>query len=335
MSAPGKSTPIADLTYRSYDGPLEKPTYRWWPIAKLTMQQAMKRKGIYFWAVSSSIWYLILLAIFYFWDQISNGAQRVARTAQAGTPVVDPAKAFFGGINWKVQFLNAFSISQIWLFLIALLIGIGIIANDNRANALLVYLSKPCDKKDYLIGKWVGIFIPMTLICGVPTMVFYLYCLISYQQYGFVSQDPWLILRLLGMVLIPGVFHASACLGISSMFNQGRVAGATYAALYFVTLFFTKAMEGIHNSIALGGGAPNKTVENLYYASVDGIQIAMSKIVLGTDGGGLFPTQTQTMAGGKAVPAPNPMVFSLIFVSLCVFFIAIAWRRVRAVEVVG
>ena len=54
---------------------------------------------------------------------------------------------------------------QLFLLFIALLAGAGSIANDNRANALLVYLSKPCRKVDYLFGKWAGLAM---LIAGVP-----------------------------------------------------------------------------------------------------------------------------------------------------------------------
>ncbi len=327
MSAPaGKSTsPILDLSYRSYDGPLDPPTFRWWAIAKLSMRQTWKKKGFWMWGLASGYWYLILMAVFYFADQFSSGVRNSTRVPSG----VDPMRAFFEGIKWDVMFVNAFSISQLFLFIVALLLGSGAIANDNRANALLVYLSKPCDKKDYLIGKWVGIFLPIVLVTAAPTLVFYLYCLLSYQQYGFLSQDGWLGLRLLALCLVPGVFHASASLGISSMFSQARLAGATYAAVYFILLFFTKSMETIYRA----GGAPN-IVANLYYASVDGIQIGLAKVLLTTDGGSLFPAQV----GGSmqsVPPAPNGWLFAAIYFATCLGFLALAWKRVRAVEVVG
>jgi len=50
--------------------------------------------------------------------------------------------------------MNSFSI-----LCIALVVGAGAIAADNRSNALMVYLSKPITKGDYLLGKWMGIFL--------------------------------------------------------------------------------------------------------------------------------------------------------------------------------
>ena len=38
------SSPIADLSYRHYDGPLNAPVARWWSIAKMTIQVAIKKK---------------------------------------------------------------------------------------------------------------------------------------------------------------------------------------------------------------------------------------------------------------------------------------------------
>ena len=324
------ASPIADLSYRNYDGPLDPPVNRWWAIAKMSMKLSTKKRGFWVWASMSAYWYLILLAIFYFMDQ----------SAQA-TTALGQQNPLFKAIEWKGQFINAFSVSQLFMFILALMLGAGTIANDNRANALLVYLSKPCSKLDYVIGKWLGIFIPMTLVVGAPTLVFYCYCLLSYRSYGFVSQDPWLIVRLCGMVLIPGFFHASASLGISSLFQQGRLAGATYAGFYFFGLFFTKAMQvivSVDNMNAINGNGPGAPtiVKNLYYCSVDGIQEALAKIFLNTDGSPLLPIQGP---GGLQrvgiVSQPSGWVFIPAFFAICGLFMLLAWSRIRAVEVVG
>ena len=254
--------------------------------------------------------------------------------------VLDPARGqgnpFFKNIVWKDQFLNAFSVSQLFMLILALLLGAGTIANDNRANALLVYLSKPCSKLDYVIGKWLGIFVPLTLVAAVPTLLFYVYCLLSYRSYGFLTQDPWLILRLLGMVMLPGFFHASATLGVSSLFQQGRLAGATYSALYFFGLFFTKAMQTVIfvNGPMGGESTAPPIVKSLYYCSIDGIQIGLAKIFLHTDGSQLFPG-SMPVGVRFAIEAPSAVVFVPAFFGICGVFMLLAWSRIRAVEVVG
>ncbi len=242
MSTP--ASPIADLTYRNYDGPLAAPVYRWWPIAKMTMRMAIKKKSFWWLGILSGWWYFVLSIILYVMDLVASG----------NTNPNAPQAGFFKTLVWKDLFLDGFSHSQLFLLLIALLIGVGAIANDNKTNALLVYLSKPCTKLDYLIGKWVGIFLCLLAVVAAPTLLFFAYCALSYRQYGILSDDPWLILKLLLMFPIAPALHASLALGVSSLFDQGRIAGAVYAGLYFIALMFTTAVGIIRNTSTMSGG---------------------------------------------------------------------------------
>lgn len=317
------SSPIADLSYRNYDGPLNPPVNRWWAIAKMSMRLSIKKKGFWIWSVLTGAWYAILMTIFYFVDALASNAPTA----------INQQNPILKNIIWKDQFLNAFGVSQLFFLILALLLGAGTIANDNRANALLVYLSKPCSKLDYVIGKWLGIFVPLTLVAAVPTLLFYVNCLLGYRSYGFVSQDPWLIVRLLGMILIPGFFHASLTLGISSLFQQGRMAGATYAGLYFFTYFFSQAMQGIYQANA-GSGSPETVLNSLTYCSINGIQLAVAKIFLHTDGSQLIPAP-QNNPISQIQPEPSWLIFLPIYFGICGLAMLIAWSRIRAVEVVG
>jgi ABC-2 type transport system permease protein len=329
------STPIADLSYRHYDGPLEAPFYRWWAIAKMTMRLALKKRGFWWWSILSGSWYFMLGVIFYFMDVTSEQIN-----AASG---INASSQFFANITWKDQFLNGFSSSQLFLFILSLLIGAGAIANDNRANALLVYLSKPCSKLDYLIGKWFGVFLLITMATAIPTLIFFGYCYMSYRQYNFLEQDPMLFWKLLAIIPIPAAFHASVSLGISSLFNQGRMAGATYAGLYFITYFFTTAMGvvrivTIQEGTPRGAGTPPPLVDTLFYGSVDGIQIALAKNILGTRGSPLFNAGPRGMSADAArfiPPIPSALLFGSLYVAICALFLYIAWRRIRAVEVVA
>lgn len=323
------SSPIADLSYRNYDGGLSSPRMRWWVIAKMGMKQALKKKVLWLFSAFSASYYLMIIIQFFFLDQIvSSGGQ------QAGNFV----EQFYRRIQWKDQFVHGFSTAQIWFLAIALILGAGSIANDNRANALLVYLSKPCTKWDYLFGKWVGVFLPLLIVSVVPALVFFLYGLLSFLDKGFISQDPWLPVKLLLLFPLGAAFHASLVVGFSSLFNQGRVAGAAYAGLYFLTNFFTQLMVGTWINLAGGRfgdepptGPGARLVSYLYYASVDGLNIAMAKGILGTDGTPIFNVQQRT----PQIPAAPLWPVLLIVIGLGGLSLFIAWRRVRAVEVVG
>lgn len=320
------ASPIADLSYRNYDGPLAPPANRWWAIAKLSIQLAMKKK--LFWICTALIGfpYLMQIIVFYVMDTIL--AQNVA---------LGQKNPLLMQIVWKDRFLDAFSYGQLFYLMVALIVGSGAIANDNRANALLVYLSKPCSKLDYVFGKWLGSFLLFTGITLVPTLIFYGYCFMGYRDYGFYTEDPKLILKLLGLCLVPGFVHSSISLGVSALFNQGRLAGAAYAGLYFIPLFVTKAMQGIINMS--GANEAPAAVYRLFYASIDGLQIGLAKVILGTDGSLLFNTRAAGPNGIAArIPTPPPAPSGMILVItgvVCVVAMVLAWWRIRAVEVVG
>ncbi|MCE9559725.1 MAG: ABC transporter permease [Armatimonadetes bacterium] len=323
------SSPIADLTYRGYDGPLGGVSKRWWAIAKYQIKKQVKNRFLWVLMAASGWYYAIMIIIFFFLEQmaVNNGPQ--------GEQAL---KGFLANIVWKDQFLLGFSFGQFLFFVMTWILGAASIANDNRANALLVYLSKPCTKADYLLGKWLGIFLPLLLMQLIPTLFFWLYGMTSFASYGFVGAAGWLILKMIPIAVLGSALSASVILGVSSMFNQGRIAGIVFAGLYMVSNFFTVFVkiailfQGGHGRSRIADIPP--ALLNLFYCSIDGIQIAIAKNILGTAG-------SQPFGGGGArqrmaeVPVPSPIFTALIWLALCAAGWAIAWRRVRAVEVVG
>ncbi|MBX3118398.1 MAG: ABC transporter permease subunit [Fimbriimonadaceae bacterium] len=331
------SSPIADLTYRGYEGDLESPTMRWWVIARMTFRMAIKKKWMWFLLILSAGYYLAMMTILFFAEQAATSQAPVTGAAGAANPFTQ----FITQIIWKDQFVHGLSTGQMWFLMIAVLVGAGSIANDNRANALLVYLSKPCDKRDYLLGKWFGVFLLLVMCMAVPSAVFYGYGFMSYRDYGFLS-DVWVPLKMAAFVIVSAAFYSSLVIGISSLFKQGRIAGATMAGLYFLTNFFTQLMavswaitimqqnRGRNDAQATITG-PLEIIGRLYYASVDGINIGLGKAILGTDGSPYFGFRSPV----PSVPAPNLWIMLGIVSVLSAIFLRIAWSRIRAVEVVG
>jgi ABC-2 type transport system permease protein len=302
------TTPIADLTYRNYEGPMNSTDMRWWAIARMTMKTSFTRRGFITWACFSAWYYVIAMAIFYFMGVFQGQG-------------VDPMRS----IVWRDQILTGYGMSQLLLFAISLLIGAGVIANDNRANALLIYLSKPCTKRDYLAGKWLGLFAVYYAVSVAPLLFFWCYTAMSFRDYGSISSAPWMPLQILVLSAIPACSLASLSVGISSLFNQGRVAGATFAGIYFMSNIFTKMIGGL----LLGTGNQSVVLRDFSYASVDGLNIGLGKILLHTDGSNIFAVNAPT------VPRPDlaPILFG--YVALCVISVLVAWVRIRPVEVIG
>jgi ABC-2 type transport system permease protein len=313
--------PIADLSYRTYDGTLDAPTQRWKVIARTQIMRVVKLKG-YWWCLAIGGWYyLIMLIGLFILDAL------IAGTGQGAADALERLQL----LDWKAQFLHGYSFGQLFYMFIALIAGAGAIANDNRANALLVYLSKPCTKKDYVIGKWVGVFVPVYFAMALPFVVFYAYGAMNYREFGFISDDPWLFVRMIFIMAFGAAFHASLVLGVSSMFNQGRMAGATYVGAYFITSMITVFLGVILDESDSGRSSLASLAEALYYCSIDGLNIGVAKILLDLDYAPLFISNDT----GFTVDRPAPwLAFGLVF-ALSALALRLVWRRVRAVEVVG
>jgi ABC-2 type transport system permease protein len=332
------SAPIADLSYRDYDGPLAPPQFRWWVIAKTLFKLNLKKKSFWVFTILSGLYYMVMLTVFFIMDQLSQNSENPEATL----------RTFMSNISWKDQFLHGFSYGQIWFMFITLLVGAGTIANDNRTNALLVYLSKPCDKKDYLLGKFMGVWLSLLLAMVIPTTFFYLYCGLTYAEYNFFG-DKLLLFRLMLLLPIASAFYASVVLGISSIFQYGRFAGATFASVYIMLYFFTSLMSGAWQMMQIDDGARRDltplrgVIGNLYYASFDGLQLGLAKgifesrgsIPFGIQQGGGGPGRRARMRPPVAYPPIPPIGWVLgIMGGLSALSLWIAWRRIRAVEVV-
>ena len=112
-------------------------------------------------------------------------------------------------------------------------------------------------------------------------MVFWLYGYMSFQPYGFWKDAPWLFLRLALVSVCSGALHASLGLAVSSLFNQGRLAGATYAGIYFMSYIFTQVMNGFNSASTFQRTPTPAIVRQLFYGSIDGMQIGLAKIIVG------------------------------------------------------
>src|SRR2546422_873839 len=120
------ASPIADLTYRPYNGPLKMRAARWWIIAVARMRYLRTRW--WFWAlVALSLlpWFGIMLVIYLQSLAPTSGGPRIL-----GDEIV--------GQKYANYFMWALRLQGFWLFFIALMAGAGSIAQDNRTNVLQV-----------------------------------------------------------------------------------------------------------------------------------------------------------------------------------------------------
>lgn len=317
------ASPLVDLSYRGYEGIRRAPGLAWQVIARMTIRQAFKKRA--FWVVTaiSSWYYLSIITIVFF----------IQQAADAAGPAAGPAPDLFvKRLNWPEQFVHGFSFGHLFWLTLALMLGAGAIANDNKANALLVYLSKPVTKGGYLLGKFLGVWTPLTLAMFLPSFLFYLYAALNYREYGFPAGDWLLLPRIVGLCAIASAFHTSIVLGISSLFRSGAMAGATYAGIYFLGSMFRGLMGGLWTFGEQGSqsGIPSDLVGRLYYFPPDGNLLGLAKVMMNTRSGLPYGPRNPTLG----LPMPTGWILLTWIVAVCALTLFLAYRKISAVEVV-
>jgi ABC-2 type transport system permease protein len=259
---PANAPTIADTTYRNYDGPLHSQSVRWWVVAVTTLRRAFGRQKIAFWVIA------VFIAIFYLWHGISFYISKLAQD-NFGVGILN------GENLYATVFHNAQTSIGFWVFVAALTIGSSSIAADNRANALMVYLSKPLTRADYLIGKWTGVFLVLLTLVLVPNLLLYAFMLGTYYNDGFGKEAlPVLGKLLISSTLAPAV-NTSLVIGFSAWSKSPRVAGAVYAAFYLIVAFAVEQVGQVVASRDRDNKNP-RTLAVVRNSSVGGVSAGIS-----------------------------------------------------------
>jgi ABC-2 type transport system permease protein len=335
------ASPIADLTYRPYQGKFKPRALRWWIVALSGIRQIMKRPAFWVMLGLCLMPYLLHALSIYLEMQMiaqAGGAVPGGAAGRPGTPGGPggrrggpPIMDFSEGEKFSHHFFQALTgdVNSMLLLLIALMVGAGSIAADTRANALMIYLSKPITKSDYLIGKWVSIFLPVYFAAVVPGLLLYLYCLFGYTSDGFLKQEPWLIARIIGAAAVPAVLHASVLVGCSAWSKTPRLAGATYAGIYFITAILAGSVMG---QVFFRATEAKRAM--IKHSSISGVIDGLAQNIYGTRSISGIMDMIASREGPKLMEKPALWLMATLAAALVLGGIALARAHIRAVEVV-
>jgi ABC-2 type transport system permease protein len=136
------------------------------------------------------------------------------------------------------QFLDQ---QQIFVFFITVYAGAGLIANDRRANALQIYLSKPLTRTEYIFGKLAILMSFLLLVTWVPAIVLLIVQISFAGNFTFLKNNFYLFPAITVFAFIQVTTVAAAMLALSSLSKSSRYVAILYAAV----LFFTQAIYGV------------------------------------------------------------------------------------------
>jgi ABC-2 type transport system permease protein len=128
-----------------------------------------------------------------------------------------------------------------FVFFVTLYVGAGLIANDRRANALQIYLSKPLTRVEYVAGK-MGILVTLLLlVTWAPAILLLVVQMMFSGSFTFIRSNL-ILFPAITVFSVLQVFVASiTMLALSSLSKSYRFVAVMYAGL----LFFTSAIYGV------------------------------------------------------------------------------------------
>jgi len=136
------------------------------------------------------------------------------------------------------QFLDQ---QQIFVFFITVYVGAGLIANDRRANALQIYLSKPLTRAEYVFGKLAILITFLALVTWLPAIVLLIVQIAFAGNFTFFRANVFLFPAITLFAFLEVIVASSTMLALSSLSKSSRYVAILYAAV----IFFTQAVYGV------------------------------------------------------------------------------------------
>jgi ABC-2 type transport system permease protein len=135
-----------------------------------------------------------------------------------------------------------------FVFFITVYIGGGLIANDRRANALQIYLSKPLTRGEYIFGKMAVLMAFLLFITWVPGVLLLAIQIVFAGNFTFFRNNVYLFPAITLYAVLISTVASAAILALSSLSKSARFVGILYAAL----IFFSQALYGVLRAVTGG-----------------------------------------------------------------------------------
>jgi ABC-2 type transport system permease protein len=278
--------PIYEQTYRRYEARAPLRKVRFWPITREALRLVLSRR----WFIG-----LLILSWLAFVGRVIQ-IYIVTRFPEAHRVLPVDGRLFGEYLGQQL----------IPVLLVTIFAGAGLVANDLRTGAILVYLSRPLTRRDYVAGKLLVVLLLLLSITAVPGLLLYFIALGLAPDQFLKWELAWIGPAILLYASILSLTFSLVSLAISSLSRSARVAGLGFFGLLM-------GLEAVHNIVR---------------EAFDRREAAVLSIVtdLQSIGAALFGISRRFM-----VPWPWAAVALVVVALAC---LAILRSRVRAVEIV-
>ncbi len=151
----------------------------------------------------------------------------------------------------------------IWVFFVTIYVGAGLIANDRRANALQLYLSKPMTSAEYIAGKLAILFIFLVAVTFLPAILLLITQALLAGNLTFTRNNIYLVPAITLYSLAQVLVAATTMLALSSLSKSSRFVAVMYAGLFFFTTALFQTLRGITGRSTFAWLSPAAALQQL------------------------------------------------------------------------
>jgi ABC-2 type transport system permease protein len=278
--------PVHDQSYRHYAGQRSRHGRAWWVIARTgILEQLRKRRLLALLLFAWSLFFVRAVQIY-----VSSSfaqASFLAPDAQTFREFLDQQRAF--------------------VFFVTIYVGAGLIADDRRANALQIYLSKPITRLEYVSGKLLTLVVFLVAVTWLPAVLLVLLQMMFSGGIGLLAEHPLLIPAITLACALQVAVAATTVLALSSLSRSRRFVAMLYAGIVLFAAALSQALRVTTGSRAWAWVSPQETLSVI----------------------------TDAIFGMSREPGLPLAIAVALVVALIAVSIAVLERRVRAVEAVG
>ncbi len=299
--------PVYKQTYRHYTGTYYPRAVAWWIIASRGLKRTWSGKGFRFLLLVSLAVFLVNVIRIYMVSNMELLRYMGFQPDQFREILEIDDKFYF-------TFLR---IQYFFCFLVTLYVGTDIISADRRTKALVLYLSRPLGRIDYLFGKGFVVLFFLYCISLFPALLLMFFYAFFNDNWQYLVDNIPLMLRIFAYANIVVISLVILVLTISSLVKSKVGSGVMFCAVYFLPLTLGGIFSEMFNDPLFGN-------------------------VLGNEWWSLFALQMVWEQLGSAIfqqPLPfEHMHWSRHCISLA-FLLALCsvvlCRQIRAVEIVN
>ena len=203
--------PIYEQTYRRHEARGALRRVRFWPITREALRLVLARR--WFLALLVAAWLPFVVQVIRIYV--------VTRFPEANRILPVDGRLFGELLAWQAFFTMFITIFG----------GAGLVANDLRTGAILVYLSRPLTRRDYVIGK-LGVPLLLNLSATLaPGLALYAVALALAPDLFWKWDLAWIAPAVAAQSFAVSVVMSLVALAVSSLSRSARVAGLGFFGL--------------------------------------------------------------------------------------------------------